>query len=74
MIEATVSSEAYLNSPLRTDARLFDKLGFIAHYKAKHPAFPHETTGDQFFDETQFEVYRALGYLIADRAFKGLHP
>jgi hypothetical protein len=25
------------------------------------PAFPHDTTLDQFFDETQFEAYRALG-------------
>jgi hypothetical protein len=25
------------------------------------PAFPHDTTLDQFFDETQFEAYRGLG-------------
>ncbi|MEW5755843.1 MAG: hypothetical protein AB1810_06020 [Pseudomonadota bacterium] len=34
-------------------------------YKCQHPAFPHESTGDQFFDERQFEAYRELGYQIA---------
>jgi hypothetical protein len=27
--------------------------------------FPHESTGDQSFDESQFESYRALGLHIA---------
>ena len=71
MIEATVSSNAYVSSPLRSDVRRYDELGYIAHYKATHPDFPHETTADQFFDEAQFECYRSLGYLIADRAFTG---
>jgi hypothetical protein len=31
------------------------------------PAFPDETTADQFFDEGQFEAYRELGFVIADR-------
>ncbi|HEV8435710.1 MAG TPA: hypothetical protein VGR95_20030, partial [Thermoanaerobaculia bacterium] len=26
-----------------------------------HDSFPHETTADQFFSESQFESYRALG-------------
>jgi len=39
----------------------------ITAYRAKHPAFPHESTGDQFFDQDQFEAYRALGYHIADK-------
>jgi hypothetical protein len=69
MVQATISPEAYLSSALRADNRRFDELGYIAHYKVTHPAFPQEPTGDQFFNETQFEVYRALGYLIADRAF-----
>ncbi len=33
----------------------------VLHYAATHPDFPHETTADQFFDEAQFEAYRALG-------------
>lgn len=30
--------------------------------------FPHQSTADQFFDETQFESYRALGYACASTA------
>ncbi len=33
----------------------------ILSYKDAHPFFPHETTADQFFNESQFESYRALG-------------
>ncbi|MDH3603554.1 MAG: hypothetical protein OEU26_28410, partial [Candidatus Tectomicrobia bacterium] len=40
---------------------------YIRSYKADHAAFPHESTSNQFFDETQFEVYRALGYHIVNR-------
>ena len=38
-----------------------DEGPFIRKYRADNPPFPHETTADQFFDETQFEAYRALG-------------
>ena len=38
-------------------------------YRAKNPDFPHETTADQFFDEGQFEAYRALGFHMADGLF-----
>ncbi|QYZ66694.1 MAG: hypothetical protein HPY30_12300 [Gammaproteobacteria bacterium (ex Lamellibrachia satsuma)] len=31
-------------------------------YKKAHPAFPDESTADQFFDEKQFEAYRVLGF------------
>jgi hypothetical protein len=34
-------------------------------YKKEHPAFPDEPTGDQFFDEKQFEAYRELGFQAA---------
>jgi hypothetical protein len=71
MVEATVSQDAYVTSPLRSDVRRYDELGYMARYKADHPDFPHESTADQFFDETQFECYRALGYLVAKRAFLG---
>ena len=32
--------------------------------------FPHETTADQFFSESQFESYRRLGEFIVDRLFE----
>lgn len=34
-------------------------------YRDTSPTFPDETTSDQFFNETQFESYRQLGYRIA---------
>jgi hypothetical protein len=33
----------------------------VANYHTGHPDFPHETTADQFFGESQLESYRALG-------------
>ena len=42
----------------------------VQNYAALNPTFPHQsTTGDQFFDESQFESYRALGYHIALEVF-----
>ncbi len=38
----------------------------VLEYKKSFPAFPHQSTGDQFFDEPQFESYRALGSHIMD--------
>jgi hypothetical protein len=33
------------------------------------PAFPQQTTADQFFDEAQWESYRALGYHLGGKVF-----
>lgn len=33
----------------------------LVRYRAENPSFPHHTTADQWFDETQFESYRKLG-------------
>jgi hypothetical protein len=33
----------------------------VYNYAASSPTFPHESTADQFFSESQFESYRALG-------------
>jgi len=41
----------------------------VLNYKSNNPAFPHESTGDQFFDDAQFESYRSLGVHIAEHAF-----
>ena len=46
-----------------------DEITPIQNYRKKSPDFPHETTGDQFFTEEQFESYRALGRHAADDAF-----
>jgi len=42
---------------------------YVTEYRAANPDFPHQTTADQFFDEVQFECYRALGYKVADQLF-----
>lgn len=34
-------------------------------YRRTRPEFPDEPTSDQFFDESQFEAYRELGYQTA---------
>ena len=43
----------------------------VRQYHRSHSAFPHESTGDQFFDEAQWESYRRLGEHIADEVFGG---
>ena len=41
-----------------------DEPADVLRYASRHPAFPHESTSDQFFDESQFESYRTLGYHV----------
>ncbi len=38
----------------------------IEQYAVGHPDFPRRTTGDQFYDEWDFEAYRSLGYALAE--------
>ena len=45
-----------------------EELEYVRAYRASHPTFPHESTANQFFSETQFEAYRALGYQIGEEA------
>ena len=42
----------------------------IKAYRAGNGDFPHQSTADQFFDEAQFEAYRALGENMMRRFFK----
>ncbi len=42
---------------------------FIRRYRLDQPVFPHHSTADQFFTETQFEAYRSLGEHIGDKLF-----
>lgn len=51
----------YLKSSL-TDDEPSDVLGM----RAADDAFPHDSTADQFFDESMFEAYRALGAHMID--------
>lgn len=42
----------------------------VRQYHVAHPCFPHETTTDQWFGESQFESYRQLGEHIAKRVLE----
>jgi len=41
----------------------------VRQYRLENTQFPHQTTVDQWFDESQFESYRKLGELSAEAAF-----
>lgn len=42
----------------------------VFSYAASDRRFPHQPTSDQWFEETQFESYRKLGYHIARAVFE----
>lgn len=42
----------------------------VLAYKTRCPAFPHESTADQWFNEDQFESYRRLGQHVAETAYR----
>jgi hypothetical protein len=42
----------------------------VLQYHVAHPDFPHQSTGDQWFTESQFESYRRLGLHIAETTFQ----
>jgi hypothetical protein len=46
----------------------------IEQYRSVHPAFPHETTANQFFSEDQFESYRKLGKHVLSHSLRGNQP
>jgi len=39
----------------------------VRQYAVTHPTFPHESTSNQFFTESQFESYRHLGSFSVDQ-------
>ena len=42
----------------------------IRSYATAHPDFPHQSTAEQWFSESQFESYRALGFEITDKVLQ----
>lgn len=48
-----------------------DENDYVRDYNRRYKDFPHQTTGDQFFSEEQFEVYRSLAFHAVDRVFQG---
>ena len=49
-----------------------DEPADVIEYRSQFPEFPHQSTGDQFFSESQFESYRRLGLHIVRDAFEGV--
>jgi hypothetical protein len=43
---------------------------YVQDYRRENPDFPHQTTGDQIYEEEQFEAYRALGECAMDGMFR----
>ncbi len=43
---------------------------YVRDYRREHPDFPHQSTGDQIYEEEQFEAYRALGENALDGLFR----
>lgn len=42
----------------------------LLNYRKLHPDYPHESIADQWFDDAQFESYRALGEHVVDCALR----
>jgi hypothetical protein len=59
--DGEVSHLLYLKASLTGD----ESPSLRAYHEAR-PDFPHESTADQFFDETQLEAYRLLGEHITE--------
>lgn len=51
-----------------------DEPADILNYRKEHPAFPHDTTANQWFTESQFESYRRLGHHVAISTFEPARP
>jgi hypothetical protein len=43
---------------------------YVKDYQRENPDFPHQSTGDQVYDEAQFEAYRALGECAMEEMFR----
>ena len=44
----------------------------VYNYAKTHKTFPHESTADQMYSETQFESYRALGSHLIEKIFENM--
>jgi hypothetical protein len=62
---ATPGTLVYIKSSLTGD-----ETADVMSYRTGEPAFPHQSTADQWFDEAQFESYRKLGYHVGRTTFE----
>jgi hypothetical protein len=63
--EGTEGIVVYVKSSLTGD-----EPADVLNYKKEDPAFPHDSTTDQWFSESQFESYRRLGHHVAVSVFE----
>ncbi len=74
---ALIARVEYQEPPGASSLILFVKPGLtgdepldLREYHQTHSSFPHESTGDQFFNEAQWESYRKLGEHSGDCVFE----
>jgi len=65
--DATPGILVYLKTSLTGD-----EPSDVLNYHREHADFPHQTTADQWFTESQFESYRRLGQHVVEKLFEGL--
>ena len=53
------------STPVPGSVSLPDVPGDVQNYKLQHEDFPHDSTAEQWFTESQFESYRRLGQRVA---------
>ena len=51
-----------------------DEPADVLNYKREDPGFPHDSTLNQWFTESQFESYRRLGHHVAYSTFEPARP
>jgi hypothetical protein len=51
-----------------------DEPADVIEYHSRFREFPHQSTADQFFTESQFESYRRLGLHVLRSALEGIDP
>src|SRR5574337_883601 len=66
---AATSTLVFVKPRLIEDASLD-----LVQYQATHPAFPQQSTAEQFFDEAQWESYRRLGMSLGEALLAHLPP
>jgi hypothetical protein len=66
--DMSVGTLVYVKSSLNRDMLPVH----VYNYQNMNPDFPHQSTGDQYFDDAQFEAYRALGFHIGGQTARAI--
>jgi hypothetical protein len=78
---SAIAQISYPGAPKQPGWLLYIKPGYhggeradVRSYAEAHGTFPHEPTGEQWFNESQLEAYRALGAHITELLCNHGHP